>query len=64
MLPEMRGVTRIGSLLAILVAAVGVLGQGAFRPEVTVVSFGGSEVVHAFNSASERTRLVLVFSPT
>ncbi|HEY3130487.1 MAG TPA: hypothetical protein VGL91_13585 [Acidobacteriota bacterium] len=36
---------------------------GAAQP-VTAVSFDGKEFISAFNAAADRTRLVLVFSPT
>ena len=36
---------------------------GAAQP-LTAVSFDGKEFISAFNAASDRTRLVLVFSPT
>ena len=34
------------------------------RPVLHSVSYGGREFLNAFNAASDRTRLVLVFSPT
>ena len=64
MLRKMRFLGPIGTLLAILATGSNILGQGGPRPEVTVVSFDGSEVVRTFNSASDQARLVLVFSPT
>ena len=36
---------------------------GAAQP-VSAVSFDGKEFISAFNAAADRTRLVLVFSPT
>lgn len=36
---------------------------GALQP-VTPVSFGGKEIIETFNATADRTRLVLVFSPT
>jgi hypothetical protein len=64
MLRDMRFLGRIGTLLAILATGIDTLAQGERRPEVTAMSFDGSEVVRAFNSASDRVRLVLVLSPT
>lgn len=45
-------------------SAQGILPPGAQQPVTSIVSFEGREFVGAFNAASDRTRLVLVFSPT
>lgn len=53
----------ISLLLSLSSFKSGVELQGPVR-ELTVVSPGGKEFVNAFNAASDRTRLVTVFSPT
>lgn len=45
-------------------SAQGILPPGAQQPVTSIASFEGREFVDAFNAASDRTRLVLVFSPT
>ncbi len=54
-------------LCALLVSQVGslrsVMMQGPSRG-VTQVSYDGKEFIAAFNAAADRTRLVLIFSPT
>ena len=47
-----------------LLFAQGILPPGAQQPVTSIVSSEGREFVGAFNAASDRTRLVLVFSPT
>ncbi len=48
--------TQIGSLRSALM-------QGPSRG-VTQISYDGKEFIAAFNAAADRTRLVLIFSPT
>ncbi len=58
---------RVLVLCALLLSQVGSLRsammQGPSRG-VTQVSYDGKEFIAAFNAAADRTRLVLIFSPT
>ncbi len=58
---------RVLILCALLISQIGslrsVMMQGPSRG-VTQVSYDGKEFIAAFNAAADRTRLVLIFSPT
>ena len=49
-------VSQVGSLRSVMM-------QGPSRG-VTQVAYDGKEFIAAFNAAADRTRLVLIFSPT